>query len=355
MAEHDDETLNSSSAVEKHGTTTSAPGTAVLPADPFENPGEPPHRPRRTDVDPKKQRLAERQVATYFYLSIVGSVLAIAAYVAFPIDSNDFGTVRTANLFLGLSIALALLALGLGAVYWSKSLVVDREISELRHTTRGTDATRAKAVEAFQLADKESGFSRRKLIRNSMIGALAAFPLPGIVLVRDLAPAADPNELLRHTFWKSGMRLTKDPTGLPIKASDVTIGSVFHVIPDGMLDADDMLEEKAKAAVLLMRLDPKDLNPAKGRENWGYDGIVAYSKICTHVGCPVALYEQQTHHLLCPCHQSTFDVSNNCDVIFGPAARPLPQLPIAIDDDGYLVAQSDFHEPVGPSFWERER
>ncbi|WP_241151652.1 hypothetical protein, partial [Pseudomonas viridiflava] len=97
----------------------------------------------------------------------------------------DFGTVRTATLFLGLSIALALLALGLGAVYCSKSLVVDREIAELRHGTRGTDATRAKAVEAFQLADKESGFSRRKLIRNSMIGALAAFPLPGIVLVRD--------------------------------------------------------------------------------------------------------------------------------------------------------------------------
>ncbi|MFJ3036024.1 menaquinol-cytochrome c reductase iron-sulfur subunit precursor [Curtobacterium sp. 314Chir4.1] len=355
MAEHDDEALNSSSAVEKHGTTTTSAGTAVLPAEPFENPGEPPHRARRTDVDPKKQRLAERQVATFFYLSIVGSVLAIAAYVAFPISADDFGTVRTANLFLGLAIALALLALGLGAVYWSKSLVVDREISELRHPTRGTDATREKAVEAFQLADKESGFSRRKLIRNSMIGALAAFPLPGIVLVRDLAPAADPNELLRHTFWKSGMRLTKDPTGLPIKASDVTIGSVFHVIPDGMLDSEHMLEEKAKAAVLLMRLDPKDLNPAKGRENWGYDGIVAYSKICTHVGCPVALYEQQTHHLLCPCHQSTFDVSNNCDVIFGPAARPLPQLPIAIDDDGYLVAQSDFHEPVGPSFWERER
>ncbi|AOX67297.1 MULTISPECIES: ubiquinol-cytochrome c reductase iron-sulfur subunit [unclassified Curtobacterium] len=355
MAEHDDEALNSSSAVEKHGTTTTSAGIAVLPTDPFENPGEPPHRARRTDVDPKKQRLAERQVATFFYLSIVGSVLAIAAYVAFPIDSDDFGTVRTANLWLGLSIALALLALGLGAVYWSKSLVVDREITELRHGTRGTDATRAKAVEAFQLADKESGFSRRKLIRNSMIGALAAFPLPGIVLVRDLAPAADPNELLRHTMWAKGTRLTKDPTGLPIKASDVTIGSVFHVIPDGMLDKEDMLEEKAKASVLLMRLDPKDLNPSKGHENWGYDGIVAYSKICTHVGCPVALYEQQTHHLLCPCHQSTFDVSNNCEVIFGPAARPLPQLPIAIDDDGYLVAQSDFHEPVGPSFWERER
>jgi ubiquinol-cytochrome c reductase iron-sulfur subunit len=354
MAEHDGESLSSSSAVEKHNATLPA-GTAVLPVEPFENPGEPPHRPRRTDVDPKKQRLAERQVATFFYLSIVGSVLSIAAYIAFPIDPTDFSTVRSANLFLGLSIALALLALGIGAVYWSKTLVVDREITEQRHPTRGTDDTRGKAVEAFRLADKESGFNRRSLIRNSLIGALVAFPLPGIVLVRDLAPAADPNELLRHTMWKKGTRLTKDPTGLPIKASDVTQGSVFHVIPDGLLDKEDMLEEKAKAAVLLMRLDPADLHPAKGHENWSYQGIVAYSKICTHVGCPVALYEQQTHHLLCPCHQSTFDVANNCEVIFGPASRPLPQLPISIDSDGYLVAQSDFHEPVGPSFWERER
>jgi len=103
MAEHDDEALNSSSAVEKHGATEPV-GTAVLPHEPFENPGEPPHRARRTDVDPKKQRLAERQVATFFYVSIVASVLSIAAYIAFPIDPNDFGTVRTANLFLGLSI-----------------------------------------------------------------------------------------------------------------------------------------------------------------------------------------------------------------------------------------------------------
>ena len=354
MAEHDDEMLSSSSAVDKHGVAPSA-GTALIPADPFDNPGEPPHRPRRTDVDPKKQRLAERQVATFFYVSIIGSVLSVAAYVAFPVNQNDFGTVRTANLFLGLAIALALLSMGLGAVYWSKTLVVDREIAEPRHPTRGSETTRAKAVEAFQLADKESGFSRRKLIRNSIIGALAAFPLPGIVLVRDLAPAADPNELLRHTMWKKGTRLTKDPTGLPIKASDVTLGSVFHVIPEGLLQKEDMLEEKAKAAVLLMRLDPKDLHEPKGRENWQYNGIVAYSKICTHVGCPVALYEQQTHHLLCPCHQSTFDVAHNCEVIFGPASRPLPQLPITVDAEGYLVAQSDFHEPVGPSFWERDR
>ncbi|MBN9180941.1 MAG: Rieske (2Fe-2S) protein, partial [Microbacterium sp.] len=141
-----------------------------------------------------------------------------------------------------------------------------------------------------------------------------------------------------------------------IKAEDVTLGSAFHVIPEELASVshqDGYLEEKAKAIVLLMRLPVEDLHPAPGREDWGFDGIVAYSKVCTHVGCPVALYEQQTHHLLCPCHQSQFDVSNNAAVIFGPAARPLPQLPIEVDDEGYIVAKSDFHEPVGPSFWER--
>jgi len=184
---------------------------------------------------------------------------------------------------------------------------------------------------------------------------LVAAPLPAVVLFRDLAPGTDPNTVLRHTLWEKGMHLTLDPSGARIKASDVTFGSAFHVIPENLNESEGLLEEKAKAAVLLMRLQPEDLNIPEGREDWQYDGIVAYSKICTHVGCPVALYEQQTHHLLCPCHQSTFDVTNNCEVIFGPAKRPLPQLPITVDSDGYLVAQSDFHEPVGPSFWEREK
>jgi ubiquinol-cytochrome c reductase iron-sulfur subunit len=154
-------------------------------------------------------------------------------------------------------------------------------------------------------------------------------------------------------MWEEGTRLTRDPDGTPILASDVTLGSVFHVIPENLHESDHPLEEKAKAAVLLMRLDPADLHVSEEREDWNFRGIVAYSKICTHVGCPVALYEQQTHHLLCPCHQSQFDITREAAVIFGPAKRPLPQLPITVDEEGYLIAQSDFHEPVGPSFWER--
>ena len=187
----------------------------------------------------------------------------------------------------------------------------------------------------------------------TLIGALVVTPLPAVVLFRDLAPAGDPVERLKHTMWDEGVRLTRDPDGTPINIADVTLGSVFHVIPEGLNEAEGRLEEKAKAAVLLMRLKESDLHISPGREDWSYQGIVAYSKICTHVGCPVALYEQQTHHLLCPCHQSQFDITREAAVIFGPAKRPLPQLPITVDDEGYLVARSDFTEPVGPSFWER--
>jgi ubiquinol-cytochrome c reductase iron-sulfur subunit len=330
-------------------------GTAVIPSDAFPNPGFEPHRPRVTDEEPKRDRRAQRTVYTLFYLSALGSVWTIAAYMLFPIESNDVGMVRLNNLFVGLGVTLALLGIGLGAVHWGKSLMTSAESIDIRHPIGSTEATKQGAVEVFRQADEESGFTRRSVIRNSLIVALLAVPLPAVVLFRGLAPQDQlPVELLSHTMWRQGTRLTLDPSGTPIRAADVTIGSAFHVIPEGLAELEHgKLEEKAKAAVLLMRLEPSELNPAPGREDWAYDGIVAYSKICTHVGCPVALYEQHTHHLLCPCHQSQFDVTNNCEVIFGPAKRPLPQLPIAVDDEGYLVAQSDFHEPVGPSFWER--
>jgi ubiquinol-cytochrome c reductase iron-sulfur subunit len=345
---------NAGTAVEAITPRTVSPGTAVVPTDAIENPGHQPHRLRVTDLDPKKEKSANRTVSILFFLSIIGSILAVVFYFVFPIVPGDLASVRLNTLSLGVAISLGLLGIGIGAVHWAKALMSDAEITEERHGTRGSDSTRAKAVEVFTLGNKESGFGRRAMLRNSLIGALALTPIPAVVLFRDLAPANEPGELLRHTMWAKDVRLTRDPSGTPIKASDVTYGSAFHVIPEGLNDSEHKLEEKAKASVLLMRLRPEDLNEIEDRKSWSYDGIVAYSKICTHVGCPVALYEQLTHNLLCPCHQSQFDVSNHAEVIFGPAKRPLPQLPIAIDDEGYLVAQSDFHEPVGPSFWERE-
>jgi ubiquinol-cytochrome c reductase iron-sulfur subunit len=328
-----------------------ATGLAVIAPDKVADPGLEPHRVRMTDKSVKHEKTAARQVAFLFLASVIGSIFSIYAYFAFPL-SDDLGTVRNNTLFMGLGITLGLFGIGIGAVHWAKTLMPDAEIAEERHQTRGSEEVRARAVEIIKLADSESGFSRRKLIRRSLYGALALFPIPAIFFFGDLGP--NPKDTLRHTMWKAGTRLTKDPSGLPIKASDVTLGSVFHVIPEGLSELEHhKLEEKAKAAVLLVRLDPSELKESAERKSWSYDGIVAYSKICTHVGCPVALYEQHTHHLLCPCHQSTFDVTDECKVVFGPASRPLPQLPIAVDAEGYLIAQSDFTEPVGPSFWER--
>ena len=339
-------------------------GLSVAVSDPVQNPGLPPHRQRMTDKDPKAMKAAVRTVYTLFYLSVAGSIWAVAAYMLFPIESGSLLAIRQNNLFIGLGIALALLSLGIGAIHWSKAVMSDKESVEERHPTRGTEETRAAAIQVFSDANEESGFGRRTVIRTSLFAALAASILPGITLFRGLAPhaspenplAGDPVALLSQTMWEKGMRLARDPDGTPIRAADVTLGSAFQVIPEPLNELDHhhgYLEEKAKAIVLLMRLRPEELNEAEDRKDWSYDGIVAYSKVCTHVGCPVALYEQNTHHLLCPCHQSQFDVANHAAVIFGPAARPLPQLPITVDDEGYLIARSDFTEPVGPSFWER--
>jgi ubiquinol-cytochrome c reductase iron-sulfur subunit len=330
------------------------PGTAVQRADAFTNPGLPAHRPRITDVDPRAERRAERAVVTLFFLSLIGTFFTLAAYFAFPIQPNDLGSVRLNNLMLGLGLTLALTTIGIGAIHWSKTLMANHEGVDVRHSTAGSRETQDRAVEILRVADTESGFNRRSLIRNSMIASIAALPLPALILFRDLGPASGtPAEAFSRTAWRKGTRLTKDPVGTPIKASDVTIGAIFHVVPEGIQQLPNYLEEKAKSAVVLVRLNPNDLVVSPNRKTWNYEGIVAYSKICTHVGCPVALYEQQTHHLLCPCHQSQFDVAREAEVIFGPAKRPLPQLPITVDSEGYLVAQSDFHEPVGPSYWER--
>jgi ubiquinol-cytochrome c reductase iron-sulfur subunit len=346
-----------SSALQKADTAEYVPdpGAAVVPANPVRNPGLPPERPRVTDLDPKWEKQAERRVAMFFLLSIVGSIAAVVFYVMFPITPGNMPSVRINNMLVGLGLTVALLGVGFGAVHWAKSLMHGHELVEERHSTRGDEETRQVAAETFTQANHESGFTRRSMIRNTLFGALLAAPIPAVVLLRDLAPAKDPVALLKQTMWEPGVRLARDPSGVPIKASEVTIGSAFHVIPEGLQDLTyHKIEEKAKAAVLLMRLPIEDLNEDPAKASWSYEGIVAYSKICTHVGCPVALYEQHTHHLLCPCHQSSFDVKEHCKVIFGPAARPLPQLPITVDEEGYLIAQSDFTEPIGPSFWERE-
>jgi ubiquinol-cytochrome c reductase iron-sulfur subunit len=240
--------------------------------------------------------------------------------------------------------------------------MADTEIVEFRHPGGSSPEDIEETLGVLSLGTEESGIARRPLIRNSMIGALGLLGLPAIIALRDLGPL--PGDKLNNTIWTKGMRVVQDVDGSPIKPEDMEIGQLVNGEPGIFFEEDaegepkveglELQQQKAKAAVVIVKMQPDDITPWPGRENWGVDGILCYSKICTHVGCPISLWEQQTHHLLCPCHQSTFDLANNGKVIFGPAARHLPQLPMALDDEGYLIATSDFTEAVGPSFWERD-
>ncbi|MEU4601789.1 Rieske 2Fe-2S domain-containing protein [Kribbella sp. NPDC023972] len=334
-------------------------GGQVQVAEPIADPGLEAHEYRITDIDPKAADRVERQVAGMFGLSTLLVLGACVAYFAIPRDAQlVFGPLsgNANNMTLGLCIGLALFLIGAGAIQWAKKLMVDEEISEERHAAHSTLEQKADITDAFQEGVAESGFTRRKLIRRSLLGALGVLGLPAIVLLRDLGPL--PGRTLYHTIWARGIRVVNDVTLRPIKPSDLVIGQLVNAAPANLapIQEESPVEyqnAKAKAAVIVVRIRPSEIRTPAGRENWGVDGILCYSKICTHVGCPISLYEQTTHHVLCPCHQSTFDLADAAKVVFGPAARPLPQLPLAVDSEGYLIAQSDFTEPVGPSFFER--
>ena len=250
-------------------------GAAILADSEFTNPGLPDHHERVTDTDPKKEKNAERVITVLFWVSLASALFATVAYFAWPIDRNDITSVRGNNFFLGLGIALSMLTLGIGTVAWAKYLMKDKEMAEARHPIAASPATRQRVSEIFAQADEESGFSRRKMLRNSLIGALVALPLPGIVMLRDFYNANNekPVKLLHQTLWGEGVRLVRDPSGTPIKWADVTIGSAFHVIPETLIELEEnhdpnFLNEKAKAVVLLMRLPEERLKIDPARKDW---------------------------------------------------------------------------------------
>ncbi|MEV1083046.1 Rieske 2Fe-2S domain-containing protein [Streptomyces sp. NPDC050211] len=322
---------------------------------PFADPGLPPHEHRVQDIDERAAKRSERTVAMLFTVSMLATVGFIAAYVTIPADKSVYifplGHISGLNFALGMTLGIALFAIGAGAVHWARTLMSDEEMVDERHPIEAEPEVKAKVMADFKQGAKESALGRRKLIRNTMFGALALVPLSGIVLLRDLGPL--PETKLRHTSWRRGLLLVNMNTNEPLRPSDVAVGSLTFAKPEGLEEHDhDFQVNIAKDALMIVRIQPGDIKDKRELE-WSHEGIVAYSKICTHVGCPISLYEQQTHHVLCPCHQSTFDLSDGARVIFGPAGHALPQLRIGVNDEGYLEALGDFEEPVGPAFWER--
>lgn len=332
-----------------------AHGAVQVADDPFADPGLPAHRPRVQDIDERAASRSERAVAFMFTLSMLATVAFIASYVIFPVDKIvyifPFGHVSALNFSLGVTLGIALFSIGAGAVHWARTLMSDVETADDRHAVSAEPEVKAKVLADFAAGAEESAFGRRKLIRNTMFGALAMVPLAGVMLLRDLGPL--PEKKLRSTMWAKGKQLINMNTMEPLRPEDVVVGSLTFAMPEGLEeDAEDFQKQIAKAALMIVRIEPDNIKDKRERE-WAHEGIVAFSKICTHVGCPISLYEQQTHHVLCPCHQSTFDLSDGARVIFGPAGHALPQLRIGVNNEGNLQALGDFEEPVGPAFWER--
>jgi ubiquinol-cytochrome c reductase iron-sulfur subunit len=294
-------------------------------------------------VDPREDKFAEWQVSALF---VIAALAAVGFVVAFVLVDPRAGIGRDMNLALGGTLAVSLLAIGAGFCLWAKKLLPHRKVVQERHDFFSPEEEELAAEDDLLKGFGEMGIGSRKVLRRSLLTAAALLPLPAVVLLRDLGPL--PHTRLRHTGWGPNVRLVEVESGQPIKPGDLEIGGIATVMPFGLDDPD----AHALAPTILIRFAPGEIK-SKKEATWGVNDHVAYSKICSHAGCPISLYEQQTHHLLCPCHQSTFDMANDANVIFGPAARRLPQLRLDIDADGYFVAAADYDQPVGPSFWER--
>ncbi len=278
----------------------------------------------------------EALLAVLMFLGICAMAAFGAAYVE-----------NMANWVLGITLGGGLFFLGVALTAWGKYLMPKGPFVEERHPLRSTDAER-EALSAALVQRTGIVVKRRRLLGglfglgSGIFAVVAAFPL-----LRSLGP--NPGDTLEETNWRHGSRLV-DAQGRPVHVSDLAVGSIMTVFPEGY---EFNTEDTAQDQTVLIRVTTANFSTRPGRGSWSPAGYVAYSKLCTHLGCPVGLYEQQLELLVCPCHQSMFNVLNGATPIFGPAPRPLPQLPLMVDENGYLRAQRGYGQAVGPGFWER--
>jgi ubiquinol-cytochrome c reductase iron-sulfur subunit len=281
-----------------------------------------------------RQRRAERRVGAALAVAIVAGIGLFVVYFAGGQTQVE-----------GVLFAIAFGALGIALGIWANHLLDAREVVEERHELTSGPSGR----QAFEYAlTEEVGpvLGRRSMLLRLLIGAGGALGLALLLPVLSLGPA--PGDTLKVTPWERGRRVV-DEEGQLVELNQVPEDGFLTVFPEGH-------EGAADAQTLLIHVRPGSLKLPPERMAGVPEGThVAYSKICTHAGCPVGLYRAESQSLICPCHQSQFDVSDGARPFFGPAARPLPQLPLGVDDEGILVAQGDFSAPVGPAFWDMNR
>jgi ubiquinol-cytochrome c reductase iron-sulfur subunit len=324
------------------------------------------------------EKRAERGVALAFMISGLAGIGFIVAFIALPWHWHLPGTPQNFRFYtpvIGGLLTLMLFAFGVGLVLWAKWLMPEEETVQDRHDLPSTEEDKLMTEATLLVGLEDTGLPRRKVLLRAMGfagGALATVPL--IALIGGVIKK--PGDILFHTLFRPRphdpafaashglIPLVYSPDWRAVAVDDLEPGGIATVFPgvrqetqygtDGLTDAN--------SPTLLIRLRPgQQVKPRKGQEHWGWPAdnpeFIAFSKICTHAGCPASLYEQQTGRLLCPCHQSQFQVLDDAKPVFGPATRSLPKLPLVVmvGDDGrqYFYARSDFHEAIGPGFWER--
>ena len=282
--------------------------------------------------DTTRERHAANQVAIAFGVSALASLALAVVYWQ-----------GGQNQLEGVLLALALGGIGYGFVVVARRLLPQGPYTEERDTLPATDIQVAELE--IDLERGEGWLARRGFLLKMLGVAGAALGVAAVFPIRSLGP--NPGRSLFQTKWRKGSRVV-DEQGEPVDVDTLEVGGVLTVFPEGNLEVED-------SQTILIRIADHDFVTRSGREDWGPEGYIAYSKVCVHAGCPVGLYQRAAKELLCPCHQSTFDAADGARPIFGPATRSLPQLPLMIDQDGYLRAQNDYDEPIGPGFWNRGR
>jgi quinol---cytochrome c reductase iron-sulfur subunit len=298
--------------------------------------GTPPPVPARRDPGAltEEQRRVERMVLAWFGVTTLAGIGLFVVYFTGGQTQLE-----------GVLWAAALGGLGIGIGLWGGKLLSAREAVEERHPLRSEPGAQEALEEAFS---EELGplIRRRSVLLRALAGAGGAIGLALLLPVLSLGPS--PGNTLKVTGWRRGLRVV-DENGHLLTLDALPEDGFITVYPEGQVG-------RADSQALLIRVPPGLLHLPAARMAAVPRGIyVAYSKLCTHAGCPVGLYRAGERSLLCPCHQSQFNVLNGAKPYFGPAARPLPQLPLALDQNGFLVAMGDFYEPVGPAFWDRSK
>jgi len=340
----------------------------------------------------RAEKRAERGVASWLLLGGVMGLALVGAFLFWPwqykpngAEGNFLYTLATP--IYGVTFGLSILAIGVGAVLYQKRFIPEEISIQQRHDGQSSEFDRRTAAANLVGAFEDSTIKRRKLIGMSLGIGVGAFGLGtlvaglGGIIKNPWKPVVPTANGLKAVLWTSDWtprfngetiflgRATGRPGESPfvkIRPEDLDAGGMETVFPWREEDGDGTTVEShdrlthismgVRNPVMLIRIKPVDMPRVikrQGQESFNFGELFAYTKVCSHLGCPSSLYEQQTYRILCPCHQSQFDALHFARPIFGPAARALAQLPITIDKDGYLVANGDYIEPVGPAFWER--